>query len=262
MRVLLISDIHANEVALEAVIKDADSFDQVWCLGDIIGYGPRPNEVCQRLIDLNSVVVGGNHDYSAVGRLDPFHMHQDAFECIIRHSLDINANAALGLVNAPEYQRVNLWGESTGLLVHGSPIADPMHCLGYINGEGSAVDAACAIRDGDDHVRASHLFYGHTHVPALWRASLAQYEAGNVLGDGAKHAVLLEEGGDAVLINPGSVGQPRDGDSRASYMIVTLAPSALLVEHRRVAYDVDSVIDQMLSEGYPALMATRLSHGR
>jgi len=242
MTILLLSDIHANIEALEAVLQQATGHDTVWFLGDIVGYGPDPQACVDRLRDLQPEHwLAGNHDWAAVGRMDVAEFNPEARRAAhwTRRSLDAPARDWLW-----GREPLAAAGEPPALLVHGSP----RHPIWeYV------LDASVAM-DSFAHFEQRIAFFGHTHVPTLYEERV----------DGAlRHPV--EEGtpvdlaSGRWLVNPGSVGQPRDGDPRASYAVYD--PVALSVTFHRVPYPVAATQDKIVKAGLPGRLAQRLSFG-
>ena len=240
MRIAVLSDIHANLAALDAVRADIPAVDEVWVLGDIVGYGPRPNEVIAALQEMGARSVLGNHDGAAIGTVDPADFNPDAHAAIrwTAEALDTNARGYLAAL--PEVRRD---GDLTA--VHGSP-RDPI--WEYIV---STAIAAASLASFDTR----WCLFGHTHYPVVFVAEGGAVEA--IPGIDGEEIAL---GDRRALINPGSVGQPRDGNPAASYLV--LDTEAASVGHRRVSYDVGTTQRQMLEAGLPTRLAERLSYGR
>jgi diadenosine tetraphosphatase ApaH/serine/threonine PP2A family protein phosphatase len=241
MRVAVLSDIHSNLVALDAVLAHAGAVDAVWHLGDVVGYGPDPDGVVARLIEVGAVGVRGNHDAAALGgpEIEWFNPEARAAAEWTRDSIDPTTRAWLSAL--PERHRVDRM-----TLVHGSP-RDPIR--EYISSADVALENL-AVLDTE------YGLHGHTHVPVAWclapgdeRLSVAAPEDGD--------AADLE--GQRALINPGSVGQPRDGDPNASYLI--LDPDTVSVTWHRVAYDIVAVQAAIRAAGLPGRLADRLAFG-
>jgi predicted phosphodiesterase len=240
MHVLLISDVHANLEALEAVLADCDRWDEVWNLGDTVGYGPDPNACVQRLAELGPEYwLAGNHDWAALGRLDLQQFNSEARIAAVwtaqRLSPD-NVELLSGL--AP---RVDLPDMT---LVHGSPRGPIWE---YI------VDTDTAAANFE-HFDTPHALFGHTHVPIAYDESI----------DGAGVRQLqpgsaLRLGRGRRMINPGSVGQPRDGDPRASYMVLDLEAKNMTLH--RVEYDIAQTQAKMRREALPGRLVERLAYG-
>lgn len=244
MRIAVLSDIHSNLPALEAVAADLPPIDEVWVLGDIVGYGPQPNEVITALQSMGARSVLGNHDGAAIGIVDPVHFNPDARSAIewTAEVVDTNARAYLG--SLPE---VRCEGAVTA--VHGSP-RDPI--WEYITGP------AVAQANFDAYETRLCLF-GHTHLPMVFSEVDGVVESTQGLPG---TTVALD--GRRSLVNPGSVGQPRDGLRDAAYAILTTGGSTDddRVEFRRVRYDIERTQRLMLDLGLPLRLAERLGFGR
>lgn len=240
MRTLVISDIHANLTALEAVIRHAGNVDSVICLGDLVGYGPDPNECVGLIRELpNLTCIMGNHDAALMGFIDVSAFNGEAFTAlnIQAELLEENNRDFLELLPV----RADL---DTLTLAHGSP-RNPI--WEYILNVTTA-------NVNFSHFETIGCLIGHSHVPSIFienEASLPQ--------------LLLPNSGDRwkptgkFILNPGSVGQPRDRDPRASYVIYDQAEDTWLF--RRVGYDVGSVIARVKSRGLPPRLGDRLKKG-
>lgn len=244
MRIAVLSDIHANLAALEAVCSDLPQVDEVWVLGDTVGYGPQPNEVIATLQAMGARSVLGNHDGAAIGTVDASYFNPDARAAIEWTAGAVDANARAYLASLPEVRRE---GDLTA--VHGSP-RDPI--WEYITGPSVAAANFAAF---DTRL----CLFGHTHLPMVYRAVGGDVEATTGLPG---ESVTLGE--DRSLVNPGSVGQPRDGLADAAYAILETGgdPGRDTVEFRRVAYDIDRTQRQMVDVGLPGRLADRLAYGR
>ena len=244
MRIAVLSDIHANLPALEAVASDLPPVDEVWVLGDIVGYGPQPNEVVTTLQAMGARSVLGNHDGAAIGTVDAANFNPDARAAITWTAETIDANARSYFASLPELRTD---GDLTA--VHGSP-RDPI--WEYITGPGvAAVNFA--------HYETRLCLFGHTHLPVAYRSIGGAVEATPGL-PGTESPL----GGDRALLNPGSVGQPRDGLRDAAYGVLTLngTSDGDSFEFRRVRYDVERTQRLMREAGLPGRLAERLSYGR
>jgi diadenosine tetraphosphatase ApaH/serine/threonine PP2A family protein phosphatase len=240
MRIAVLSDIHSNLVALDAVLAHAGAVDGTWLLGDTVGYGPDPDAVVERLQGVGATGVLGNHDAAALGgpEIDWFNPDARAAAAWTRDTITDATRAWLAAL-----PRTTI--DHGFALVHGSP-RDPLR--EYI------ADADVA-RDNLAELRVPIGLHGHTHVPAAWlesgpRISLVEPHSGESLR-------LVERRG---LLNPGSVGQPRDGDARASYAVLDLAARTLT--WHRVAYAITEVQAAMRAVGLPIRLIDRLAHGR
>ncbi|CAN5590935.1 metallophosphoesterase family protein [soil metagenome] len=239
MRVCVLSDIHANLPALRSVLRALEPYDAVWQLGDIVGYGPQPDEVVAELRSLGAGGVRGNHDSAAVGHIESTWFNDTARKAV-RWTSDQMAPATRDwLFGLPE---CTVEGDFT--LVHGSP-RDPTWEYIYSTPVARANLAAFDTR---------HCLVGHTHVPLVFRED-----------DGLVEALAPTDGSQLVLdgrrtiINPGSVGQPRDGDPRACAML--LDTERHTVEWRRVEYPIAETQELMRSAGLPDRLIERLSRG-
>jgi diadenosine tetraphosphatase ApaH/serine/threonine PP2A family protein phosphatase len=244
MRIAVLSDIHANLPALEAVASDLPPVDEVWVLGDTVGYGPQPNEVIATLQAMGARSVLGNHDGAAIGTVDAGQFNPDARRAIEWTAGVLDANAQSYIAALPEVRRD---GDLTA--VHGSP-RDPI--WEYITSIGIAAA-------NFEHFDTRLCLFGHTHVPIAFRVTDESVEAVHGMpGD------RLELGTARALLNPGSVGQPRDGLPDAAYAILDSTPGGSddAIEFRRVRYDIDRVQRLMRDVGLPPRLAERLSYGR
>jgi diadenosine tetraphosphatase ApaH/serine/threonine PP2A family protein phosphatase len=243
MKYGIISDIHGNTEALGAVLDDIErngGVDSVWCLGDVSGYGPEPGASVDRVKDLVTVCVAGNHDRGSIGKVDlsVFNPLGQAALRWIQTQLNPAQQAWLG--NLPLTA-----SEGDFLLVHASP-TDPL--LEYVLSIGIA-------ERNFPFFKAKYCFFGHTHLPIVYKN-----EGGLVTATPLTPGVGLVLGETKMMINPGSVGQPRDGDARASYGI--LDTDGRVFRLYRVAYDIEATQAKILKAGLPVHLATRLEQGR
>jgi diadenosine tetraphosphatase ApaH/serine/threonine PP2A family protein phosphatase len=243
MRVAVISDVHGNEPALRAVLADVEreAPDAVWCLGDLVGYGPHPNECCAVVAERADVCLVGNHDLVALGTADvdvrDFNPDAAAAALWTREELSASARTFLeSLAPAAEEDGVELY--------HASP-RDPV--WEYVLTDDAA---AAAFR----HTSAPVVLVGHSHVALSLRE-----EHGRVVGGLAPAGTEAALRG-RLLLNPGSVGQPRDGDPRAAWLLLDLRARFALF--RRVPYSVETVQEEIRRRGLPASLAARLALGR
>ncbi len=242
MRIAIISDVHSNLVALEAVLADAEGrgAEAIWNLGDTVGYGPDPNGVVARLAEAGAVSVLGNHDAAAMGRIGTEWFNRLAAEAAEWTRDQLAPETAAYLGGLGEVAREGEWS-----LVHGT-LREPM--WEYLITEEAA----------EGHFQRQETPYsavGHTHVPLLVRRG-DQGAEGSTPVEGEAEA--LGEG--PLCLNPGSVGQPRDGDPRASYALVDGDRGT--VTHYRVVYDIGETQRRMADAGLPRELAARLSAGR
>jgi diadenosine tetraphosphatase ApaH/serine/threonine PP2A family protein phosphatase len=239
MRVAVLSDIHSNLVALDAVLAHAGSVDAVWHLGDVVGYGPDPDGVVARLAGIGAVGVRGNHDAAALGgpEIDWFNHDARAAAEWTRDRMDQATRTWLaGLPTRLEVGDVTL--------VHGSP-RDPLR--EYVVTMGVALANLRALT-------TTYGLHGHTHVPIAFIDADTDLDVIEP-GDGAR----LRLDARTTLLNPGSVGQPRDGDPRASYLMLDTETGE--VRWHRVAYDIGRVQAAIRTAGLPRRLADRLAIG-
>jgi len=241
MRVAVVSDIHSNLHALEAVLAaiDAEAPDELWCLGDLVGYGPRPNECCAAIAESADVCLAGNHDLAVRGTIDLAEFHGDA---------GIAASWTREVLE-PQWQtlleRLKPEGAAHGVALYHGSARDPV--WEYVLSD----EAALATLELAD---SPLVLVGHSHV------ALRVVRSGDDLEGGVAQAgTELEFGNVRALLNPGSVGQPRDGDPRAAYLLLDL--EAQHASFRRVEYDVERTQREMRDAGLPEMLAGRLELG-
>jgi predicted phosphodiesterase len=241
MRVLVISDIHANLTAFEAVLADAaGKWDKIWCLGDLIGYGPNPNECVTLLRQFEHISLSGNHDWAVLGKIDISTFNTEA-QVAIRWTRDtLTADTSAYLDELPP-----LLVEGLFTLAHASPrqpvweyILDPL-------------TAALNF----DFFATPYCLVGHTHVP-VW---FEEREIDEIVPHMPNYAAPLHLNQTRLIINPGSVGQPRDSDPRAAYAI--LDTDELSWQYHRVSYLVRKTQEQMRQCGMPSRLINRLEYG-
>jgi predicted phosphodiesterase len=241
MRIAVFSDIHANLHALEAVLADVDAerADELWCLGDIVGYGPRPNECTDLVRSRATVALCGNHDLAALGALD-----------VADFSGDAAAAARWTQVALGDDQRAWLGGlqplatRDEAELFHGSP-RDPV--WDYVLSEDGALAALLATS-------APVVLVGHSHI-----ALAVSWDTRAVEGGVAPAGTEIELENARWLLNPGSVGQPRDGDPRAAWLLLDTEEHR--ATFRRVPYPVERTQAEIKAAGLPGALGARLTHG-
>ena len=241
MRILVISDIHANLVALKAVLATAQDYEAVWCLGDIVGYGPSPNECVETVSQLpNLICLLGNHDAATIGKLslDSFNFEARTSIEWVKEQLTPEANNFLSAlpINAS-------WQDFS--LVHASPRRPLLEYL---------LDTHTAA-ENFTHFDSAFCLIGHTHIPSIFNFDET---------DKTVHLTTpLEQEAHTLqprsILNPGSVGQPRDHDPRASFAV--LDSDAGVWETHRVEYDIHAVQSLMLAADLPDRNLTRLESG-
>lgn len=235
-----ISDLHANLPALEAVLDDVDAqqLDALVCLGDLVGYGANPNEVVELASQRTEVSLSGNHDLAAIGSfdLDLFNPHAKASA---EWSSEVLTPATISVLSSLRSHR-----ELFGLFLAHASIRDPVS--EYVSNPQVAGDN---FASGDFDIAV----VGHTHVPAVF-ALRGQFVTGERIPEGQADLT-----GQRSIVNPGSVGQPRDGDPRASW--ATFDSRSEIFEVRRVEYDVRRAQEAIMRAGLPEFLATRLEEG-
>jgi predicted phosphodiesterase len=240
MRVAVVSDIHSNLHALEAVLAtiEAEAPDELWCLGDLVGYGPRPNECCAAIAEHADVCLAGNHDLAVRGTIDLEEFGGEA-GVAARWTREVLAPDAQTFLDGLEPA-----GSAGVALYHGSA-RDPV--WEYVLTDEGALATL-------ELTEAPLILVGHSHV------ALRIVQSGDDLSGGLAPAdTELELEGVRALLNPGSVGQPRDGDPRAAYLLLDL--EARRATYRRVEYDVKQTQREMRDAGLPEMLAGRLELG-
>lgn len=237
MRYAIISDIHSNLEALLAVFEDLEhhNCDKTISLGDVVGYGGSPNECVEIIRDKSAASIIGNHDKAAAGIKEPLNFNPVARGAALWTRDSLKEENKEYLKNLPG----NL-NYGNFMIVHGA-ISDPDK---YIMGQFDAESEFGLMRDADV------CFFGHTHVPAVYS------DKDNKLFD--LSAITEIEKDAKYLVNPGSVGQPRDHDPRASYLIYDDRGS---VEFRRVSYDIKTAQKKIIEAGLNKALSERLAHG-
>jgi predicted phosphodiesterase len=241
VRVAVVSDLHSNLEALDAVLAAVDEVgcERLLVLGDVVGYGADPDAVIGRLVEREAVAIAGNHDLAAVGRFDATWFNDVAAAAIAwtTETMDADSRAFLA---ALEPRR----DDSGPLLVHGS-VRDP------------AAEYLLSLPDAEvsfDLAAFDLAFFGHTHLPTVFRRGGDGRVSGWVMDEGM---ALELEPGVRYMLNPGSVGQPRDRDPRAAFLVWE---NGRAVGHR-VAYPIEKAAAKIIAAGLPRWLADRLSLG-
>jgi predicted phosphodiesterase len=241
VRTLVISDIHANLTALEAVLSDAGPIDAAWCLGDLVGYGPDPNECIARIRGLpNLQCIMGNHDAAAVGLIEVDAFNPEARKTVLWTQERLTEANKDYLLNLPE--RIDL---EYITLVHGSPFRPIWEYL---------LDTRSATISFE-FFETPYCFVGHTHLPVCYLLPDDRLTAHLIVPENSTSMALAPR----AILNPGSVGQPRDHDPRAAYVVLDL--SDYTCGWHRVGYDIASVQQRMRHENLPERHITRLAAG-
>ena len=241
MRFAVISDIHANLHALETVLADVEreSVDEIWCLGDVVGYGPKPNECCDLIRERTAISLCGNHDLAALGLLDVAEFSADAATAARWTSgvLGDEQRAWLGSLEPLAHRE-------GAELFHASP-RDPV--WEYVLSEEIALLSLEATTE-------PLVLVGHTHV-----ALALALDGDRVDGGLAPGGITVDLADRRLLVNPGSVGQPRDGDPRAAWLLVDTGAGT--AGFRRVPYPIEDTQKEMRDVALPETLAGRLAHG-
>lgn len=242
MRILIISDIHGNLAALEAVLEavNAQGYDRVWCLGDTVGYGPHPNECVTEVQNMEALCIAGNHDWAALDKISLEDFNRDAQKATLWTRDQLTPESVSYLEKQPE---VRVEGNFT--LAHGSP----RHPIWEYIQLPSVAAANFA------YFETPYCLVGHSHVPVIFRA-LDEHRSDMFFPPLDVPLILGEE---RLIINPGSVGQPRDGDPRASYMLWDEEAGTL--QFHRVEYPIGRTQKRMMEAGLPPRLAARLAFG-
>ena len=240
MLIAVVSDVHSNLAALEAVLAaiDAAPPDEIWCLGDVVGYGPRPNECCEIVESRANVCLGGNHDLAVRGTIDLDEFRGDA-AIAARWTRDVLSDGARAFLDRLEPQ-----DERDGVALYHGSARDPVWEY-VLSEEAAAATLAVSPRP--------LVLVGHSHV------ALEIAWGDDLLTGGLAPAGTTVEARGRVLLNPGSVGQPRDGDPRAAYLLLDLERKR--ASFHRTDYDVERTQAEMRAVGLPEALAARLTHG-
>jgi diadenosine tetraphosphatase ApaH/serine/threonine PP2A family protein phosphatase len=246
VRYLILSDIHANIDALDAVLdRAAGTWDRALVLGDLVGYGAEPNAVVDRIRELApEAIIRGNHDKAACGIDDGSQFNHVARIAAIWTSTQLN-------VQNHDYLRALPMGpieiDALTEICHGAPF-DEDH---YIFDGG---DAALALQSATRHI----CLFGHTHLPALFKLVDDGFEGMPLVAE--RDPLIPLQRGARYLLNVGSIGQPRDGDPRAGYGV--LDDEARVLRFFRVPYPIEKAQQRIHAAGLPASLANRLALGR
>lgn len=242
MRFAILADIHSNLAAFEAVLKDIENrggFDKIWCLGDIIGYGPEPNACIELLRQFNNSCVAGNHDWAAIGNIDTMDFNEDAAFANQWTAMQLTEGQKEYLKSLP--LKIT---EHDFSMAHGSP-REPI--WEYLLSKGLA-------EENLNYFTTPFCLVGHSHIPLLFEQmqdSLSLHQL--------KHDETIELQDSRLIINPGSIGQPRDHDPRASYIIFD--SDLMTISHFRVDYNINITQDKMIQLNLPEFLIYRLNHG-
>jgi predicted phosphodiesterase len=246
MRIAVVSDVHANVAALGAVLRHAEeqrALDAVWSLGDVVGYGPQPNEALKLLRDQQLTAVSGNHDLAATGLMDTSDFNEDAAIANAWNAANLIPDNAQFLRELPAIETRTA---EKIVLCHGT-LRSPAWEYLFTEEAAQAQFARMTVQWS---------FVGHTHVPLV----VEEGDNGAILADRPDSGDVIRLGDRRLILNPGAVGQPRDGDPRAAYAILDTAKA--LVEFYRVPYPIEETQAAMAAAGLPRWLIERLSEGR
>lgn len=241
MRVLVITDIHANLIALEAVLEDAGELDAVWCLGDVVGYGPNPNE-CINLLQKqpNLICLLGNHDAAAINLININTFNMEARLSVSWTQEALSQESITFLKQRPQIEVAE-----NVTLVHGSPRQPVFEYL---------LDTRAATKNFK-LFETDYCFVGHTHLPVMFTLRGDDYAARLKVPTSGETTQLSPR----AILNPGSVGQPRDRNPQAAYAIFD--PQALTWLPGRVSYDIEATQQLMRRNNLPDRHIQRLQGG-
>ena len=239
----ILADIHSNLAAFQAVLKDMENhgkIEEIWCLGDVVGYGPDPHECIELLKQYQHVCIVGNHDLAAIGKVNTTYFNPQAAIANKWTTEHLTAVDRIYLENLPQTLQ-----KEDFTLVHGSP-RDPIW---------EYVVSLSIAKDNFPKFTTPYCLVGHSHVPMVFRSTDDGKYSSNAFQPGV--GLILSK--DRLIINPGGVGQPRDNDPRASYAIYE--SEGRTVRLYRVEYDVSLTQVKMTQQKLPPYLIQRLSHG-
>jgi len=243
VRIAILADIHSNLAAFEAALEDLKTkggFEKIWCLGDVVGYGPDPHQCIELLCQYDHVCVAGNHDWAAIGKMDTSDFNSVAAAACYWTTEQLTADDIQYLAGLPLDVH-----QDDFTLVHGSP-REPIW---------EYMLSAETARDNFSCFETDFCLVGHSHVPLVYESV-----GSTIMSSQFPEDASLKLGENRLIINPGGVGQPRDGDPRASYALYD--SEAGVIYHYRVEYDVLATQHKMDEQGLPLPLILRLSEGR
>ncbi len=243
MRYAIIADIHANLTAFRAVLDDIErrgGVEEVWCLGDVVGYGPDPHQCIKLLRQYKHTCIAGNHDWAAIGKVDTSEFNPDAAAACRWTAQQLTMEDIEYLESLP---LVIEKGDFT--LVHGSPREPVWEYLLSVS----------RARENFAYFQSQFCLVGHSHVPLVFKYD----ETGACFFNQFSTNVGLVLGKSRLIINPGGVGQPRDGDPRASYAIYD--SDTRMIRLYRIPYDISATQVRMVKHNLPMRLVARLSQG-
>ncbi len=243
MKIGIISDIHSNSEAINSVLKNIEKVDEFICLGDIVGYGADPNYCIEKIKDLNCKCIGGNHDFAVVGKININYFNYAAKAAILWTSLHLKKENLNFLLNLKK--KIEL--KNNVLAVHGSP-QNPLS--EYILDKNTANLIFSKFN-------FKICFVGHSHLAGCFSFNENNNQIDYI--DYSNGGCIEISKNKRYIINCGSVGQPRDGNPKASYGIYNLKNG--IVNIYRVSYPIHLTQDKIINAGLPRSLADRLSHG-
>ncbi|MEP7215077.1 MAG: metallophosphoesterase family protein [Anaerolineaceae bacterium] len=243
MRIALLSDVHSNLAALDAVLAHAlgERYEAVWHMGDLVGYGPDPDAVVVRMIAEGARCVMGNHDAAAVGNIGIEAFNGPAAEAAQWTMRTITVGSRAYLTALPQMEEDGLFTR-----VHGTA-SDPL--WEYLSTYEAALRHFATVQ-------TQYSVVGHTHFPLVVR----ELDDGGVDARTPEDGELVALGEGRACVNPGGVGQPRDGDPRSAYGLLDTADAS--VKFHRVSYDIAQTQARMREHGLPLMLIERLARGR
>lgn len=243
MRYAILSDIHSNLAAFQAVLADIESrggAEEIWCLGDITGYGPDPGECIRLLRQHRHLCVAGNHDLAAIDKIDTSVFNPEAVKACRWTAEQLSSEDIEYLGGLP----LTL-NQEDFTLAHASP-REPVW---------EYILSARTAKANFPYFNTTFCFVGHTHIPGVFDLD----GKGICLSHALPAELSLKQEKKRLIMNCGGVGQPRDGDPRASYAILDNVQGILY--HYRVEYDIPATQQKMIEAGLPSRLINRLSHG-
>ncbi|HEY1012412.1 MAG TPA: metallophosphoesterase family protein [Herpetosiphonaceae bacterium] len=244
MAVLILTDIHANLSALEAVLDAAGAVDEIWCLGDTVGYGPQPNQCMEHMRKRDAVMLVGNHDLGCLGTVDLSDFNHEARVANEWNGRQLTPENREHLMSLEPMRRL----DDLVTLAHGSPRDPIWEYLVYPD------TASLSL----EHFDTQLCFVGHTHQPVIFTAREGQDAQCERMVPNDRTVLKLKPGY-RYIINPGGVGQPRDRDARAAWALFDR--TARTITFRRTPYNIKRTQTLMHEAGLPEVLATRLSFG-
>jgi predicted phosphodiesterase len=242
MRYAILGDIHSNLEAFQTVLEDIEKkgpVDKILCLGDIVGYGPEPKECIHLLHQYDFICVAGNHDWAAVGNINISEFNPDAAQANYWTSGQINEDNKEFLLRLPQ-----IVTEGDFTLAHGSPREPIWEYLLSMK----------AAQDNFSFFQTKFCLVGHSHIPLIF-----EYTDDHITFHEFVPETAIPLGENRLIINPGSVGQPRDSDPRASYAIYDSKNS--VIYNYRIEYDISATQQKMLKQELPEFLISRLAFG-